>query len=251
MMMPRKLLIALLTLLAWQGLALASEPDFKGDDHKPMRFVLGRFETSQDCGPPCADFIIANGEITAYEYFKLLFAHARAGSRPLPLILNSPGGTISIATAMGDIFTKLEMTVIVARAEPVRCTRAKPCKNDEVKPYRLVSRNAGCASACALAIAGAHRRIVPDGSSIGVHRPHLDPEQSLIRTDGKLAKSVIEQMIEDMQSYYVKRGIKPEIMELLKSAESDDMRWLTRDEMLRLGLIDSGDQSLPKRRPSR
>ncbi len=77
--------------------AAARQPQFSDSDHKPMTLALGRFPTSPDCGPRCADFIIARGEIAGLEYLKLLVAHVRAGSRPLPVILHSPGGNVGVA----------------------------------------------------------------------------------------------------------------------------------------------------------
>ncbi len=86
----RRILRALAALVLLAAPALATEPTFEGDDNKPMTIGLGRFASSPDCGARCADFIVARGEIAGFEYMKLLIAHVRAGSRPLPLILHSP-----------------------------------------------------------------------------------------------------------------------------------------------------------------
>jgi hypothetical protein len=229
---------------------MAQEAEFGDDDFKPMSFTLGRFSSSEDCGPPCADFIIARGVIAGFEYMKLLVAHVRAGSRPLPLILHSPGGSIDTAQAMGDILAKLGATVVVARAKPMACDERRPCRFDEVKPYRLAAAGAGCASACALAIAGAPRRIVPEGAGLGVHKPYLDEKLNPFDKDGDFSRRAREAAVDLLESHYAKRGIDPRIMEIVRATPSDAMHWLTRDELRTLGFIDGGEQVLPRPKAS-
>ena len=139
---------------------------------------------------------------------------------------------------------KMKMTVVIARAQEMPCARAKPCRNDEVKPYRLSARGAGCASACALAIAGALRRIVPEQAGVGVHLPHIPKDKK--PSDEEISAFAEELSIEMLQNFYKKHGIKPAIMDLVKATPADDMRWLTRGELVALGFIDESPQSLPR-----
>ncbi len=244
MRLSRVLFAALLALITP---AAASEPEFSARDMRPMTFTLGRFLQSSDCGPRCADFIIARGEIVGLEYLRLLVAHVRAGSRSLPVILHSPGGNLDTARAMGDILAKTGMKVVIARAVEVPCADGKRCLHDEVKPYRLTARGAGCASACALAIAGAPVRIVPDGAGVGVHMPHI-PDDPLI-FDEEVRQHAETISVVMLRSYYAKHGIKPAVMDLLLATPSSEIRWLTRAELLDLGFIDDRPQSLPSAAP--
>ncbi len=148
---------------------------------------------------------------------------------------------------MGDIMAKLGMTVVIARAQEVPCARSKPCTNEEVKPYRLTARGAGCASACAMAIAGAPRRIVPEGAGVGVHMPHIPDEE---KSDDEAIEEMAQQFaVGTLRSFYEKHGIKPAIMDLVTATPSDGMRWLTRAELRDLGFIDGQPQSLPRPAP--
>jgi hypothetical protein len=218
--------------------ALSAWPSASAAQDQPLAVVLGRH-----CGPSCADFIVAEGEIEGLEYREIAAAWSRAGSRPLPLVLHSPGGNIDLARGMGDMLAGLGMTVVVARAVPAGSTRAT--RAGEVRPFVLTARGAFCASACALAIAGAKRRVVPPGARLGVHGPSLDTSQSLFGRSESAMRRATDQAYAMLADYYAARGIAPSIMDFVRSAGPDGMRWLTRDEMRRVGLIDAGPQALP------
>ena len=80
-----------------------------------MTFTLGRLDRSPDCGAPCAQFIVADGQIEQFSSFSYLLARKRTGDRDLPVLLTSPGGYVAGADRIARVWRKLGVTVIVVK----------------------------------------------------------------------------------------------------------------------------------------
>jgi hypothetical protein len=102
-------LVAALALSAFAAPAKAAEP---------MTFRLLPLEDSSGCGYQCAQAIVADGEITnstPQEFLSFVSTHLQGNVRAV-VFLNSPGGRVVASMELGQIFRKLGVAAIVARA---------------------------------------------------------------------------------------------------------------------------------------
>jgi hypothetical protein len=117
------------------------------------------------CDPNCPMWIAAVGKITPGTAEKLRRVIQSLAGRRLPILVNSPGGFIDEAMAMGRLIRRDGLSVAVADTSLTECLPAS--KNCELRAS--TSLKAICASACTLVLAGGIRRYVSDYSFVGVH----------------------------------------------------------------------------------
>src|SRR5262245_34347745 len=193
--MTRLLTIALA--LAAPLLLFPSTLRAAADRTLPMHFELRTQGPADACAPNCKTLISASGAITADtpRHF-LLFTqgHDLTGAT---LAIDSDGGSVLGAIALGREIRKLKLTTTVGRlvdlpGEGQDGTRA------------VLSPNADCESMCAFVLLGGVRRLVPADARVMVHQIWLgdrreDPTAAnysaedlvLIQRDiGRLARSM-------------------------------------------------------------
>ena len=131
-----------------------------------MRFVRVRSDNAA-CRPDCPEWISAEGKIVTGSADALERMLNAAGGRRLPIVINSAGGAVEDAMAMGRLIRAKRLAVVVAHTTVAPCAKgAKTC--GEAKGV-ADSRGAYCASACTLALAGGVERYISPQSYIGVH----------------------------------------------------------------------------------
>ena len=140
---------------------------------QPMKVVVVR-DARRDCAPNCADWIAAQGDIvrdTPAEFRKVFKA---LGNRKLPVFVNSNGGSVEAAIAIGRLIRARGLDVAVTRSDLLPCQAGvKSCPaGTPALPFKGVpnSGSAICASSCSLLLAGGVRRFAPDFTHIGVHQ---------------------------------------------------------------------------------
>lgn len=238
-----RITVLLATLVAASHLVQAADP---------ITFTLGRFETSPACGAPCAEFIVAKGEITQGAGFGYFLARAKTGNRDLPVILESPGGYVNGAIALAKGWRQLGVTVVIATAIPTcshkkgkpRCIREDA--TDGVQTFGL-GGNAKCASACTMLMAGGTRRIATAGTKFGIHTPGIDLDA---KTEQNLRKLKVKR--EDIQKATLQRVVRhfrdldidPELGIRSGRTPYEDMEWLTRDEARHYRLLNAAAADL-------
>lgn len=249
-------------LLARTGLALAALvlalSASRAND--AMTFTLGRLESAPACGAPCAQFIVARGEITHTSAFGFFYARKLAGDRDLPVILESPGGFVMGATFLARKWRELEVTAIIARAEPT-CRwdgNGSPCDprdaGGKVQTFRL-ARGGSCASACPMLLAGAVRRLAMSDVRFGVHRPAINRDSAA----GRLALSLggedadtRKRLDKGIPDHFGAMGIDPRLAERYHATPNETMDWFPLEEARALGLVNAlpaevaGHPALPK-----
>jgi hypothetical protein len=130
------------------------KPDFS------MQFAIVR-GSSLLCEPNCPEWIWAEGEIrsdTAKRFKKFL---KTVGDRKLPVIIQSPGGDVDAALAMGRMIRAKKLDVAVGYTTFSSCVpRQKGCDAAKIGGYRGIAAVgfAYCNSACPLVLAGGTRR---------------------------------------------------------------------------------------------
>ena len=148
--------------------------------------------------------LLLSGEFEADENVSKLETEVSA-FEPDVIMFDSPGG-ITTALEYGRLIRKLEVNTLQLRSHL-------------------------CASACAFAFVGGYERHAEAGA-IGVH-------QSWFPDDVKTSEAVagIQEVTADVMVYLMEMGVDTNLLQLSMTTGSDDMRYLTVEEMTELGVI--------------
>lgn len=210
-----------------------------------MTFALGRLSGSKACGPPCAEFMVAKGEIGFTSVLEYVGARQRAGDRNLPIILESPGGIIGGAKLIARLWRDAGLTVIVAGTRatcgPDTASCAEADAGDGVRTYEI-TRSGYCASACLIMLAGGVRRLTAPAAQIGVHRPHIEKDSWIDRTTKSLGAKEGETEQRSVDGYseaLIQYGIDPAVGHRASRTASTDIDWFGRDEARKYRLVNA------------
>jgi hypothetical protein len=222
----------------------------------PMTFFIAKGEPNA-CGPGCHEWIAADGRIDAETPARLSALLAQIGRRKLPIYFDSPGGSVPASIEIGRLMRAREMTAGVARTipqgcDPLRlgepaCERRK--RSGAALAAELRTLNASCNSACVYALIGAKVREVASDAGLGVHR--ISITQTTVRTSssGRVRTSTVAEpsdslsmleMNDQLARYTVEMGISVALIEVATAVPNDQLRFITRDEIVRFG-IDARD----------
>src|SRR6266849_738182 len=123
----------------------------------PMRFALHHEGSAETCGTSCRVLISASGMITA-DTPREFEAFARERDvRGATIVLDSKGGSVLGAIALGRAFRSLGMTTTVGRIK------------DAGKRVTVLPR-ADCQSMCPFVLLGGVKRVVPSEARVLVHQ---------------------------------------------------------------------------------
>ncbi|MGL4810770.1 MAG: hypothetical protein ACRCXM_03250 [Beijerinckiaceae bacterium] len=219
----------------------ARKDAFNAQTRTAMTFTPGRLAESKGCGRACADFIVADGMIGLGSSFSYLVQHKLLGERTVPILLDSPGGNLLGSEMLAQMWRKLGVTVIVARARERMCglQRSVPCNPqdqiDGVKIYDVSAAKAECESACPFAMMGGTVRIVPAGARIGLHAPELDTDNALGSAlqaiDPDIKKNAAETDYEDMASIAREMGVDEAIVTRALKTPHKKMDYISADDI--------------------
>lgn len=258
----RVIVAAMFAVLAVATTPPASAGEFIAADAE-MVFAIVR-ASNPICEPNCPEWIAADGEITSKttKAFKAILK--KVGRRNLPLLINSGGGRVDIAMAMGQIIRERQITVEVARTDYLRCgPRDKKCKpdlQDGVYYGYANTIDAVCFSACPLVLAGGVRRIAGPVSRVGVHQIVTVSEKykdkykvwKVKNKSGKLVEkrklikrqkigttrstSLSKKMRRELGKYLDDMGVKKTLIDLIMATPYEDIRILDVYELKAYGL---------------
>jgi hypothetical protein len=210
---------AFLALVAALALSAFAAPAKAGE---PMTFRLLPLEDSSGCGYQCAQAIVADGEITnstPQEFLSFVSTHLQGNVRAV-IFLNSPGGRVVASMELGQIFRKLGVAAIVARAG---------------QTYGGTAVAAGhCFSACVYALMGGSKRIIPPQSKVGVHRM-FQYEASVDPSGGAtISRRYDNGKMRAMLSRYSRQmGVNSRVIEDAERTSSDSLHVLSNGEIAR------------------
>jgi hypothetical protein len=229
-------LAALLCLVAMQGAdvraqtaQLAYSP--RGE---PMTFSMADGD-----GPLGARrWVAASGQIQRDTASKFIAFKASNPVEGLFLALDSNGGSVGAAMALGQMVRAARMQTIVGRTVTVG------------EKQRLRSAETSCASSCVLVLMGGIRRHVPEDASVEVHMfsVNLNAEGEKIRPDITMRDVEDAQRAMARHAVYVNEmGINPRYLELMTEASfKGAIRRLTPKEMTGIQLAEpAGKQVAP------
>ncbi|MER9398154.1 hypothetical protein NKI46_08450 [Mesorhizobium sp. M0615] len=263
-------LICLASMFAMGSAAFAAETkNSEPDPDPPMRFVVVRSDAA-GCEPTCPEWISAEGAISAKSPALLKAALKTLGGRKLPIVINSPGGDVDAAIAMGRMIRKNKLDIAVGRTWFVGCEPGmKNCKENDARgahyigsPYVLGSY---CASACPMMLAGGTRRLVGPLAYLGVHQITTTIVQMNVQyqvryriVKGKkrvISKKVVSRkntgsyktyemskgVERKLSAYFKEMGVDLSIIETMKSTPASDIQQIDLSDMLTMKLVTSED----------
>jgi hypothetical protein len=215
--------------------AAAPQPIYEA----PMRVVVVR-NTSPACEPQCPEWISAEGEITSATpgVFRRVFK--QIGSKNLPMVIRSPGGSINAAIEIGNMVRKRKMTVAVG------FTLYRGCRPDEkdcklpkggtgVYAGSISEYNAFCNSACPMILAAGTTRLASaewvrwrDTYRIVNGKKKILKRTIISRkvVKGKTTYGLDKGLRKKMGNYYKTMGIDLAILDEMMRAKYEDMYWL-------------------------
>lgn len=200
----------------------------RGSDRAlPMRFVLRQEAPSKLCGDNCRLFIGASGAITAdtpQDFQKFSHAHDVKGAT---VVLDSDGGSVHGAIALGREIRALGLNTTVGRLEDLDgpqhgIRRAKFSPRGE------------CESMCAFVLIAGVRRDVPAEARVMVHQIWLgdrreDPTAATYSAEDLV---LVQRDIGLLVRYTGDMGASMELIELaLRIPPWEPMHTLTREEI--------------------
>jgi hypothetical protein len=191
-----------------------------------MRFVRV-VSADPACEPNCPEWLSAEGRIEPGSAPAFAEAVNRLGGRRLPILIHSPGGSVTDAIAMGKLIRAKGLAVAVGRTLMQNCSETAPRCPDG--PGVAITGGAICASACALVLAGGVERLVGPVPLVGVHQI-----TTVVRETEGLAhltstRKFYEQDWADaaVRDYLTAMGVGDPVMALLRKTPAASVHWLS------------------------
>jgi hypothetical protein len=224
----------------------------------PMVVLIGE-STTTECQSDCRAWISAQGKIVAGQTLRQFQAVLRQlKGRKLPVFINSCGGDVAEAMAIGRLIRAKGLDTAVIKIDSSSCPagdsdcakkRAKGIDNGKPSPYAI------CASACAFVLAGGIQRYASTLTQVGVHQPQsfttfmklrrvyrvtISPYGRKTKTlisESKVGQNTVrtetnERQYRGMREFLAAMGIGPEAETLMRSAPYYSIHWMTGDELL-------------------
>jgi hypothetical protein len=211
---------------------LAGQPTAARDIRpESMRFEWQVEGPAELCGTHCRTWISATGVITD-ESARTFEAFARGSDlRGHRLVLDSEGGSVLAALALGRTIRKYDMTTTVGR------TTTQPADRGKGAARATLSYNASCESMCAFLLLAGTRRHVPKEARVLVHQIWLGAKSKRARETGYTAEELqlVQRDIGRLVRYTAEMGGSMELIETaLRVPPWEPMHRLTADELRRM-----------------
>lgn len=196
----------------------------------PMQFSLR--QDAANCGTKCKTWISATGMIRAETAREFEAFAAKNNVRGATIVLNSEGGSVHGAIALGRAIRKFDMTTTVGRTVDGK---------GDPRVASIVPR-ADCESMCAFVLLAGSKRIVPPEARVRVHQIWLGDRRDDAAAASYSAEDLVlvQRDIGKLAQYTIEMGGSVELLELsLRIPPWEPMRLLSREEMRRMNLDNS------------
>jgi hypothetical protein len=180
---------------------------------EPMRFEK-RWSGGNCIG---CEWTSAEGEITD-ETPEAFRAYLRENGVGYSLSLDSPGGNLGAAIALGRLFREEGIRTSVGRSAPM----------PDMPQYDQLIDGGTCESACVFALIGGTSRQA-DSGELGVHQFHSPDGQNI-------PTAATQQIMGQLVLYLIEMGISAELLTLASRIPGNQMHYLTEAELARLGI---------------
>lgn len=219
-------------------LATSTRPVAATDSRaQPMKFEFWTEGPPQACGDHCRTWVSASGAITsdtARDFESFSKSRKLSG---VALALDSDGGSVLGALALGRSLRKLGMTTTVGR------TMDLGASDDGAKRAKL-SPKAYCESMCAFVLLAGVERHVPAEARVMVHQIWLgdrrdDPTAANYSAEDLV---VVQRDIGRLAQYTMEMGGGIDMLEIaLRIPPWEPMRLLSRDELRTMKVVAAGE----------
>ena len=219
-------------------LATSSQPVAAPDSRAlPMQFDVWSEGPAQACGDACRTWVSASGAITS-DTPKDFEAFAKKNKLDgLTIALDSDGGSVLGALALGRAIRKLNMTTTVGRTIDLNIA-------DGARKRARLQPKAYCESMRAFVLLAGVERRVPAEARVLVHQIWLgdrrdDPTAANYSAEDLV---VVQRDIGRLARYTVEMGGGVDLLEIaLKIPPWEPMRVLSRDELHTMKVMTAGD----------
>jgi len=219
-------------------LATSAQPVAAPDSRAlPMQFDIWTEGPAQACGAACRTWVSAAGAITS-DTPKDFEAFAKKNKIDnLTIALDSDGGSVLGALALGREIRKLGMTTTVGKTVDLAST-------DGGKKRAKLQARAYCESMCAFVLLAGVQRRVPAEARVMVHQIWLgdrrdDPTAANYSAEDLV---VVQRDIGRLARYTVEMGGGVDLLEIaLKIPPWEPMRLLSREELRTMQVETAGD----------
>ncbi len=223
-------------------------PAEAGDRTLPMRFDLRRQGPAESCGTACKTYIAASGAITADSARDFTRAMQGRDLTDAILVLDSDGGSVLGAIALGREVRKLRLAATVGRVvdlkgDVVGKAAAKDNAKDNVERNAdipaVVSPRADCESMCAFVLLGGVQRTVPNEARVMVHQIWLgdrreDPTAATYSAEDLV---LVQRDIGRLAQFTAEMGASMDLLDLaLRIPPWEPLHTMTRAELRRTRL---------------
>jgi hypothetical protein len=210
-----------------------AKDDVKADTKgASMRFEWRAEGPAEKCDRNCRIWVSAVGVITddsLRDFNRFAKEHELRGAT---IVLDSEGGSVLAALAIGREFRRLDMTTAVSK------TITLPADEDGVPRARL-SPKASCESMCAFMLLGGARRYVPPEAHVLVHQIWLGSKARRALESSYSAQELgtVQRDVGSLARYTVEMGGDIELLETaLQVPPWEPMHMLSAEELRRVRL---------------
>ena len=205
-----------------------------------MRFEWVREGPADKCRDRCREWISARGLIvpdTARNFAEFTRERATHGAT---LVIESEGGSVSAAMALGRLIRRLGIAVTVGHTE-------KLIPGDGAERAELQTA-AVCASMCPFVLLGGARRHIPPQARVMVHQvwPRQRREDAMAATYNAQDFVGLQRELGMLAKYVVEMGGDIELFEIsMRIPPWESLRPLAREDLRRMKLINVEDPFSP------
>jgi hypothetical protein len=211
------------------------------------------------CEPQCPEWIAAQGKIDGSSVARFKRVLRQLGDRKVPVLIDSNGGRVNEAFAIGRLARAKGLDVVVSRTAFAACAPADAACRRQLKAGNLKlglpqSEMAKCASSCAFILAAGTRRLVGQMAYVGVHQIRsfyiyarvvrtyrVTATTKQLMSERRVTDRVVEtrtpqRTYDEIGRYFAEMGIGQGLMPLILSTPGDRLHWLTPEELKTTGL---------------
>jgi hypothetical protein len=229
---------------ATQPSATQVQPSASQPSPPPMAFEWMREGPADKCADKCREWIYASGQIQPATPRLFVEFAAKRNVNGATIVLNSSGGSVGGAIALGRLLRRLNVTTTVGRAHKIPAVGSG-------EERAALSPQGVCASMCAFVVLGGARRHVPPQARILVHQiwPRVSRDDAVAGNYSAKDLVAVQRDLGSLAKYVVDMGGNIELFEMaLRIPPWENLRPLDSAEIDRMMLRNVDDPFSPSAR---